>query len=85
MTAEGKKWLPLESNPEVLNDFVSKLGLDMATHSFSDVFGLDEVSGVRAELGAQQRRKERGRSRHRNLTAADSLPGLCLSVSCRSC
>ena len=39
----GKKWLPLESNPEVLNDFVSKLGYDTSKYSFCDVFGLDEV------------------------------------------
>lgn len=38
----GKKWLPLESNPEVLNDFVSKLGYDTSKYSFCDVFGLDE-------------------------------------------
>ena len=39
----GKKWLPLESNPEVLNDFVSKLGFDTTKYSFCDVFGLDAV------------------------------------------
>ncbi len=39
----GKKWLPLESNPDVLNDFVSKLGYDTSKYSFCDVFGLDEV------------------------------------------
>lgn len=44
----GKKWLPLESNPEVLNDFVSKLGFDTSSYAFCDVFGLDEVTnGVR--------------------------------------
>ena len=39
----GKKWLPLESNPEVLNDFVNKLGYDTSKYAFCDVFGLDEV------------------------------------------
>ena len=39
----GKKWLPLESNPEVLNDFVHKLGYDTSKYAFCDVFGLDEV------------------------------------------
>ena len=39
----GKKWLPLESNPDVLNDFTTALGLDVSRHSFHDVFGLDEV------------------------------------------
>ncbi|KAK9903583.1 hypothetical protein WJX75_009284 [Coccomyxa subellipsoidea] len=38
----GKKWLPLESNPDVLNDFTSQLGLDVSKHSFHDVYGLDE-------------------------------------------
>lgn len=38
----GKKWLPLESNPEVLNDFVNKLGYDTSKYAFCDVFGLDE-------------------------------------------
>ncbi len=42
----GKKWLPLESNPEVLNDFVSKLGYDTSKYSFCDVFGLDEVNAT---------------------------------------
>lgn len=34
-------WLPLESNPEVLNPFVHRLGLP-ADWNFHDVFGLDE-------------------------------------------
>lgn len=41
--AGEKKWIPLESNPDVLNEFISKLGIDAAKYSFSDVFGLDEV------------------------------------------
>lgn len=39
----GKRWLPLESNPDVLNNFTSALGLDISQYSFHDVFGLDEV------------------------------------------
>ena len=39
----GKRWLPLESNPDVLNDFVQKLGFDISKYAFCDVFGLDEV------------------------------------------
>ena len=39
----GKRWLPLESNPDVLNDFTNALGLDVSKSSFQDVFGLDEV------------------------------------------
>ncbi|CAL5222286.1 g4625 [Coccomyxa viridis] len=37
----GKKWLPLESNPDVLNDFSTKLGLDTSQYSFHDVYGMD--------------------------------------------
>ena len=40
----GKKWLPLESNPDVLNDFSRKLGLDTSQCSFHDVYGMDPVN-----------------------------------------
>jgi ubiquitin carboxyl-terminal hydrolase L3 len=33
-------WLPLESNPDVLNPFVHRLGLP-PDWGFADVFGLD--------------------------------------------
>ena len=36
------RWLPLESNPEVLNPFVRRMGLP-ADWGFADVFGLDPV------------------------------------------
>ena len=39
----GKRWVPLESNPEVINEFTQKLGLDTSKYSFCDVFGLDPV------------------------------------------
>ena len=42
----GKKWLPLESNPDVLNDFSKKLGLDTSQYSFHDVYGLDPVGAL---------------------------------------
>eukprot|EP00884_Botryococcus_braunii_P023448 jgi/Botrbrau1/9788/Bobra.85_1s0032.1 len=35
------RWIPLESNPEVLNRFASVLGLDVSKVTFSDVYGLD--------------------------------------------
>lgn len=35
------QWLPLESNPEVLNNFLTKMRVD-PTRRFHDVFGLDE-------------------------------------------
>jgi hypothetical protein len=37
---EEGSWLPLESNPEVLNPFVHRLGLP-ETWGFHDVYGLD--------------------------------------------
>lgn len=37
-----KKWVPLESNPDIFNEFASKLGLDLSTYSFCDIYGLDE-------------------------------------------
>ena len=45
-----KKWLPLESNPDVLNDFSKKLGLDTSQYSFHDVYGMDPVSPVLCDL-----------------------------------
>lgn len=38
----GKKWVPLESNPEILSDLADKLGVSADAAVFSDVFGLDE-------------------------------------------
>ncbi|GMH32554.1 hypothetical protein BSKO_00388 [Bryopsis sp. KO-2023] len=42
MVKQHKRWLPLESNPEVMNDFAAKLGLNTSAVAFCDVFGLDE-------------------------------------------
>jgi len=35
-------WLGLESNPDMMNAFAEKLGLDISKHSFGDIFGLTE-------------------------------------------
>jgi hypothetical protein len=40
----GKKWIPLEANPEVLNEFAKKLGVTSQSFEFTDVYGLDPVS-----------------------------------------
>ncbi len=40
----GKRWLPLESNPTVLNDFAARIGFNDRNYRFCDVFGLDPVS-----------------------------------------
>jgi len=37
-----KRWFPLESNPEVINSFVKKLGMDTATFSFCDVLSTED-------------------------------------------
>ncbi|PSC70916.1 ubiquitin carboxyl-terminal hydrolase isozyme L3 [Micractinium conductrix] len=39
-----KKWIPLESNPEVLDEYSAKLGVDLGASNlhFCDVFSLDE-------------------------------------------
>ncbi|GJP42021.1 hypothetical protein CLOM_g1624 [Closterium sp. NIES-68] len=37
----SKKWLPLESNPDVMNDFVRKIGFPASAAGFHDVYGLD--------------------------------------------
>lgn len=39
----GKKWLPLESNPAVLNEFAERIGMTDSSYRFTDVFGLDPV------------------------------------------
>ena len=38
--AEGERWLPIESNPEVMNSFLTKLGVP-SDWEICDVFGLD--------------------------------------------
>jgi hypothetical protein len=37
-----KKWIPLESNPEVMTEFASRVGLDTQQYSFHDIYGLDD-------------------------------------------
>jgi len=37
-----KRWFPLESNPDLLNKYVSKLGFDTSKYSFVDVFSTED-------------------------------------------
>ncbi|XP_048095715.1 ubiquitin carboxyl-terminal hydrolase isozyme L3 isoform X1 [Alosa alosa] len=37
---DGQRWLPLEANPDVMNQFLRQLGL-LPTWQFGDVYGLD--------------------------------------------
>lgn len=41
---EIKHWIPLESNPEVLNSFAHRIGVQNipSLYKFHDVFGLDD-------------------------------------------
>ena len=44
MASEGsikRKWFPLESNPELLNKYISKLGFDTSLYRFTDVFSTE--------------------------------------------
>jgi ubiquitin carboxyl-terminal hydrolase L3 len=36
-----KKWFPLESNPELMNSYVQKLGFDTSIYSFVDVYSVE--------------------------------------------
>lgn len=37
-----KKWFPLESNPSLMNSYISKLGFDTSLYSFVDVFSTED-------------------------------------------
>ena len=37
-----KSWLPLESNPDVMNDYVGKMGLDLTKIQFHDVMSTED-------------------------------------------
>lgn len=42
MAGELAKWVPLESNPEVLNKYVTNLGVSTDKFEFVDIYGLDK-------------------------------------------
>jgi ubiquitin carboxyl-terminal hydrolase L3 len=37
-----KNWFPLESNPDVMNDYMGRLGLNVAKYSYEDVVSLED-------------------------------------------
>lgn len=41
-TEEEKLWFPLESNPALLNRYISKLGFDTSNHAFADVLSTEQ-------------------------------------------
>ncbi|KAG1362127.1 ubiquitin carboxyl-terminal hydrolase 3 [Cocos nucifera] len=42
MAASSKRWLPLEANPDVMNQFIWGLGVPAEDVEFNDVYGLDD-------------------------------------------
>lgn len=40
--AQEKKWFPLESNPALLNSYISSLGFSTSSYSFTDVYSTEE-------------------------------------------
>jgi hypothetical protein len=43
MSHEGQvRWLPLESNPEVLNSYIANMGVEQGVFTFQDVLSTDE-------------------------------------------
>ncbi|WOL16705.1 ubiquitin carboxyl-terminal hydrolase 3 [Canna indica] len=42
MASERKRWLPLEANPDVMNQFIWGLGVPEDQVEFNDVYGFDE-------------------------------------------
>ena len=37
-----KQWFPLESNPDILNSYISKLGFSTKRYSFTDVYSTEQ-------------------------------------------
>eukprot|EP00429_Kryptoperidinium_foliaceum_P002571 CAMPEP_0176019550 /NCGR_PEP_ID=MMETSP0120_2-20121206/9447_1 /TAXON_ID=160619 /ORGANISM="Kryptoperidinium foliaceum, Strain CCMP 1326" /LENGTH=236 /DNA_ID=CAMNT_0017352627 /DNA_START=157 /DNA_END=867 /DNA_ORIENTATION=- len=42
MPPNGQKWFPLESNPQLINEYVRKLGFDTSLYEFCDVFSTED-------------------------------------------
>ena len=41
-TSKKKRWFPLESNPTILNGYISKLGFNTDLYEFVDVYATEE-------------------------------------------
>lgn len=39
---QGENWFPLESNPDVINPYVSSLGFDVTQYSWVDLLSVEE-------------------------------------------
>lgn len=40
--SQDDNWMPLESNPEVINNYVQKIGFDTSSFLFYDILGIEE-------------------------------------------
>lgn len=40
--SEHQKWFPLESNPQLINEYIQKLGFDTSLYEFCDVFSTED-------------------------------------------
>ena len=40
--AQDENWMPLESNPEVINGYIAKLGLKTEAFNFQELLSLEE-------------------------------------------
>lgn len=41
MQNQDNNWLPLESNPEVINTFIKKIGLKTEQYSFQELLSIE--------------------------------------------
>lgn len=39
---ENENWMPLESNPEVINQFIAKMGLKTESFAFTEMMSTEE-------------------------------------------
>lgn len=53
MSKEADRWIPLESNPEVFNNWAYAAGLNKSQAHFEDVYGLDDVLLAMVTPGAK--------------------------------
>ena len=42
MQNQSSNWMPLESNPEVINSYIAKMGLNTNNYCFQELLGLEE-------------------------------------------
>ena len=76
--AEGKgdKWIPLESNPDIMNTYTQRLGLE-GGFAFTDVFGTDPdlLAFVPQVREGEKRRRGRERERERERKTQEDRKG----------